>query len=60
MDNKGAKFIVTTFADTAERLQEQGFILVSHSGNTWTFLNSNSLPLSFDLQNVAFTNKLSI
>jgi len=60
MDNQGAKFIVTTFVDTAERLKEQGFVLVSQSGNTWTFLNSSSLPLSFDLQNVAFTNKLNI
>ena len=59
MDNKLPKFITTTFIDTANRLQEQGFVLVNHSGNTWTFLNNNT-PLSFDLQYVAYTDKINL
>jgi len=59
MENKDPKFITTTFAETAEYLKEQGFVLVSHSGNVWTFLNSN-MPLNFDYQKVAFTNKMNL
>lgn len=59
MDNKTPKFITTTFAETAEQLKEQGFVLVSHSGNVWTFMNGN-MPLNFDYQKVAFTNKINL
>ena len=59
MDNKNPKFITTTFIETADRLQEQGFVLVSHSGNVWTFLN-NGDPKLFDYQKIVFTNKINI
>lgn len=59
MDNKDPKFITTTFPDMADQLQEQGFVLVSHFGNVWTFLNSNK-PLVFDYSKVAFTNKINL
>ena len=58
MEEKKPKFIITTFAETAEYLKDAGFVLVSHSGNQWTFLN-NSKMLFTHLENVAFTDKLN-
>ena len=59
MKDNNPKFITTTFAETAEQLQDQGFILVSHSGNVWTFIN-NGNPMIFDYQKIAFTNKINL
>lgn len=59
MDKKLPKFITTTFVDTAKQLEEQGFTLLSHSGNVWTFLNNSELEL-FDYQKIVFTDKINI
>lgn len=62
MKDNSPKFITTTFSETADQLQEQGFVLVSHSGNVWTFLNNSKLSFSNiqNLENVAFTNKINL
>lgn len=59
MDVKKPKFITTTFADTAEQMKQQGFVMVSHSGNVWTFLNSGT-PQLFDYQKIAFTDRINL
>ncbi len=60
MDNTKNKFIVTTFEDTAKKLEKLGFTLLSHSGKSWTFLNKGT-PLSFEnIKGVALTDKISI
>lgn len=51
------KFITTTFEETAEQLAKLGFVLLSHSGNTWTFLNNSKVPFA-KMKNVAYTDKL--
>ena len=56
------KFIKTTDTETADKLTEFGFKLVSHIGNIYTFLNDVS-NLNFDALDkkmVVYDNKLSL
>lgn len=55
-------FITTTDKPTADKLMAEGFKLVSHVGNAYTFLND--VPSNFNFEevkkNVAYTNTLSL
>ena len=56
-------FIVTTDAETANKLIAEGLQLVSQSGNTYTFLNQ--LPKNFtfdgvDKKKMCYVNTLNI
>ena len=55
-------FITTTDKPTADKLMAEGFKLVSHVGNAYTFLND--VPKNFNFEevkkNVAYTNTLSL
>ena len=56
-------FITTTDKETADKLISCGFQLVSHSGNTYTFLNQISTNFSFneiDEKKMIYTNMLSL
>lgn len=52
-----SKFVLTTSEETANILIAANFELVSHSGDTWTFLNNGKIQFS-NLKKLTFTNKL--
>jgi len=57
------KFIKTTDAETATKLIDGGFKLVSHIGNVYTFLNEVQKNLTFesvDKTKVVYDNILSL
>lgn len=58
-DTSKQKFIVTTFAETARKLEELGFILLSHSGNNWTFLNNATVNFA-EMKKCAYTDRINI
>ena len=56
-------FIKTTDQETADKLMLQGFQLVSHVGNMYTFLNQPPKNASFDeidKKKYAYSNILSM
>lgn len=53
-----SKFILTTSEETANILLAANFELISHSGNTWTFLNNGKVQFS-NLEKLTFTNKIN-
>lgn len=58
---KQKKFIITTDKKAADELMSKGFILVSYSGNTFTFMNSNHELFSQDTKrNIHYTDKLCV
>lgn len=62
MANK-CNFIVTQDKKTAENMILSGFQVISHVGNTYTFLNQPPKNFSFadaDQTKVAYTNLLNI
>ena len=60
---KNKTFIKTTDAETANKLIELNFKLVSHIGSMYTFLNEVPQTLNFDSVDktkIVYDNKLSI
>jgi len=55
-------FITTTDKLTADKLMAEGFKLVSHIGNSYTFLNEVSKNFNFEevKKSVVYTNTLSL
>lgn len=60
MNKTDKKFIVTTFAETAEILKGLGFQLIQKSGNQWTFLNSGKIVFTDNVKDVSYTNILNV
>ena len=60
MGKKDAKFIVTTFAETAEILKSLGYQLIQKSGNQWTFLNNGKIVFTENVKDVSYTNILNV
>ena len=61
MDKKNknkAKFIKTQDLNTYEELIKMGFKLVDYTNDTWTFVNNQECPLTFDNNKVAYSNML--
>lgn len=59
MDIKG-NFIVTTDKETAEKLINNGVILIGHNGQVYTFIN-NAQNFSNDIaKKIKYTNVLCI
>lgn len=57
------KFITTNDKETADKLINEGFQLVSHNGNVYTFLNQLPKNFSFDIVDktkMAYTNVFNI
>lgn len=57
------KFIITQTEAVANKMIAQGFRLVSHIGNSWTFENSCPKNFSFgdeDKKLIAYSNILSV
>ena len=57
------KFIKTTDVETANKLIELGFNLISHIGSIYTFLNETPKNLIFesvDKTKIVYDNKLSL
>ena len=52
-------FVRTTSHETAQKLINEGFTLVSNNGNEYVFLN-NGKVLMDKLKEVAYTNKLNL
>lgn len=58
---KQKKFIITMDKRAADELISKGFILVSYSDNTFTFMNSNQELFSQDTKkNIHYTDKLYV
>lgn len=58
---KQKKFIITTDKKAADELMSKGFILVSYSGDTFTFMNSNQGLFSQDTKkNIHYTDSLCV
>lgn len=58
---KQKKFIITTDKKAADELMSKGFILVSYSSDTFTFMNSNQELFSQDTKkNIHYTDKLCV
>lgn len=53
------KFILTFDEDVAKKFTETGCQLISHSGNSWVFLNNQKLLFDIDPKKYVFTNKLT-
>lgn len=54
-------FIKTTDAETAEKLKNAGFQLLSQSGNIFTFENNSTLQFtSTGDEKLVYTNKLAL
>lgn len=55
-----SKFITTTDKDTADKLEDAGFIPVSDKAGVYVFLNEGTIKFSHDInrKKVAFTNTL--
>lgn len=60
MNKTDKKFIVTTFAETAEILKGLGFQLIQKSGNQWTFLNNGKIVFTDNVKDVSYTNILNM
>lgn len=52
-------FVRTTSHETAQKLINEGFTLVSNNGSEYVFLN-NGKVLMDKLKDVAYTNKLNL
>ena len=52
-------FVRTTSHETAQKLINEGFTLISNNGNEYVFLN-NGKVLMDKLKEVAYTNKLNL
>lgn len=52
-------FVRTTSHETAQKLINEGFILVSNNGNEYVFLNNGKILMD-KLKEVAYTNKLNL
>lgn len=52
-------FVRTTSHETAQKLINEGFTLISSNGNEYVFLN-NGKVLMDKLKDVAYTNKLNL
>lgn len=53
------RFIVTTSAETAEKLKTGGFQLLQYESGKWTFLYDNRIRLS-EYKNITFSNILNM
>ena len=55
-----SKFVTTTDRETANKLEDEGFVLVNEKNGTWTFLNDSSVKFSHDIdkRKVTHTNTL--
>lgn len=53
------KFVVTTSAETAEKLKTSGYQLLQYEGGKWTFLYDNHIRLS-EYKNITFSNILNM
>lgn len=53
------RFVVTTSAETAQRLKENGFQLLQYESGKWTFLFDNRIRLS-EYKNISFSNILNM
>lgn len=55
-----SKFITTFDKDTADKLEDAGFIPVSDKAGVYVFLNEGEIKFSHDInkKNVAFTNTI--
>ena len=55
------RFVITKSDMVADVLKKGGFTLVSHQGDTWTFLNDGNHSFSKeDKKEVTYSNKLFI
>lgn len=57
------KFIKTTDVETANKLTAYGFMLVTHIGDVYTFLNEIPTNFTFeviDKKNIVYDDKLSL
>ena len=52
-------FVRTTSHETAQKLINEGFTLVSNNGNEYVFLNNGKILMD-KLKEVAYTNKLNL
>ena len=55
-----SKFITTTDMETANKLEDEGFVLINEKNGTWTFLNDSSTKFSrnIDKSKLTHTNTL--
>lgn len=56
------QFILTKDAETAEKLLDTGFRLLSQSNQVWYFANCQALCFSkdIDISKIAYTNKFCV
>lgn len=59
MKNDKPLFIKTRDADTAKLLKAEGFELLEHTNNVWTFVNDPNRPITFENNKVTYTNILT-
>lgn len=52
-------FVRTTSHETAQKLIDEGFTLISNDGNEYVFLNNGKVLMN-KLKEVAYTNKLCL
>lgn len=53
------KFVVTTSAETAQKLKNNGFQLLQYESGKWTFMYDNKIRLS-EYKNISFSNILNV
>lgn len=51
-------FIKTTHRETFEKLQDEGFTLISFDGTVWTFMNDKSKTMNFSNKEIIYSDKL--
>ena len=51
-------FIKVQDKETSDKLLENGFVLASFDGTTWTFLNDKNKKMNFDNKKIIYSDKL--
>ena len=59
-NNKKAMFIKTKDLETSENLKKDGFDLVDYTNGVWTFMNDLNRPLTFESNNITYSDMLCI
>lgn len=60
MSENKALFIKTQDLKTAEGLNKAGFELVYYENSTWTFINNPDCPITFENNNIMYSNILNM
>lgn len=51
-------FIKVQDKETSDKLLEEGFVLASFDGKTWTFVNDINKSMNFDNKKMIYSDKL--